>query len=153
MQSSWCRDYDPKRLELAQSFGAETISLGSGENVLDKAKTFSRGLGVDAVIITASTTSNEPITQAAKMCRKRGKIVLVGVIGLQLDRTIFYEKELTFQVSCAYGPGRYDQEYEEKGKDYPAAYVRWTQQRNFEAVLDMMSSRSLDLDPLITHRF
>ena len=87
------------------------------------------------------------------MCRKRGKIVLVGVIGLQLNRTIFYEKELTFQVSCAYGPGRYDQEYEEKGKDYPAAYVRWTQQRNFEAVLDMMSSRSLDLDPLITHRF
>ena len=114
---------------------------------------FSRGKGVDAVIITASTKSNDPVTQAARMSRKRGRIILVGVTGLELSRADFYEKELTFQVSCSYGPGRYDANYEDKGQDYPYAFVRWTEQRNFEAILDMMVNGQLDVAPLISHRF
>ncbi len=105
------------------------------------------------MIITASTKSTDPITQAARMCRKRGRIVLVGVTGLELNRADFYEKELTFQVSCSYGPGRYDPNYEDMGQDYPLGFVRWTEQRNFEAVLDMLASGQLDVKPLITHRF
>ena len=112
-----------------------------------------RGQGVDAVIITAATDSNEPVSQAAQMCRKRGRIVLVGVVGLNLSRDEFYEKELTFQVSCSYGPGRYDSAYEEGGHDYPIGFVRWTEQRNFEAVLELMASGQLDVKPLISHRF
>ena len=87
------------------------------------------------------------------MCRKRGRIVLVGVTGLELSRDDFFKKELTFQVSASYGPGRYDPNYEEKGQDYPVGFVRWTEQRNFEAVLDMMSDGRLDVKPLISHRF
>jgi threonine dehydrogenase-like Zn-dependent dehydrogenase len=96
---------------------------------------------------------NEPVHQAAFMCRKRGRIVLVGVTGLELSRADFYEKELTFQVSCSYGPGRYDPNYEEKGQDYPIGFVRWTEQRNFEAVLDMLADGRLAVKPLISHRF
>lgn len=114
---------------------------------------FSRGQGVDGVIITASTKSSDPVRQAARMSRKRGRIVLVGVTGLELNRADFYEKELSFQVSCSYGPGRYDAAYEERGQDYPFGFVRWTEQRNLEAVLDMMASGQLDVKPLITHRF
>ena len=157
LKAQGCRvlgiDYDPDRLKLARMFGAETINPGIGEDVLAKAQAFSRGFGVDAVIITASTRSNDPVSQAAQMCRKRGRIVLVGVVGLELNRADFYEKELSFQVSCSYGPGRYDSNYEDKGQDYPVGFVRWTEQRNFEAVLDMMSSGALDLTALITHRF
>jgi predicted dehydrogenase len=87
------------------------------------------------------------------MCRKRGRIVLVGVVGMEMSRADFYEKELSFQVSCSYGPGRYDVEYEEKGNDYPAAFVRWTEQRNFEAILDMMADGRINMQPLISHRF
>lgn len=146
-------DYLSDRIELASSFGAETINLSKEENPVEVATEFSRGRGVDAVLITASTGSSEPVSQAAKMCRKRGRIVLVGVTGLELSRADFYEKELTFQVSCSYGPGRYDPAYEEKGHDYPVGYVRWTEQRNFEAVLDMMVDGRMDVVPLISHRF
>jgi predicted dehydrogenase/threonine dehydrogenase-like Zn-dependent dehydrogenase len=146
-------DFDPVRLELARQFGAEVVNPSAGQDVLVAAASFSRGSGVDAVIITASTKSNEPVAQAAKMCRKRGRIVLVGVVGLELSRADFYEKELTFQVSCSYGPGRYDPEYEEAGHDYPVGFVRWTEQRNFEAVLDLMAAGRLDVVPLISHRF
>src|SRR5207248_7198033 len=92
-------------------------------------------------------------TQAARMCRKRGRIVLIGVTGLELNRDDFYQKELSFQVSCSYGPGRYDPDYEEKGNDYPLGFVRWTEHRNFEAVLDMMASGRLNVRPLVTHGF
>ncbi|RMG89674.1 MAG: dehydrogenase [Chloroflexi bacterium] len=147
-------DPDPARCALARQFGAEVaIAPNRDGNVLAAAQTFSRGRGVDAVLITASTTSNEPVHQAAQMCRKRGRIVLVGVAGLELSRTDFYEKELSFQVSCSYGPGRYDPAYEEKCRDYPVGFVRWTVQRNFEAVLDMLAKGALNVAPLITHRF
>ncbi|MCK5717590.1 MAG: Gfo/Idh/MocA family oxidoreductase, partial [Thiomargarita sp.] len=114
---------------------------------------FSRGRGVDGVLLTAATKSNEPIHQAALMCRKRGRIVLIGVIGLKLSRDDFYKKELSFQVSSSYGPGRYDPHYEEEGQDYPIGFVRWTEQRNFEAVLDMMAEGHLNVQPLISHTF
>ena len=146
-------DMDPEKLELARQFGAETVDLSRGEDPVAAATGFSRGHGIDAVVITAATKSNEPMHQAAIMCRKRGRIVLVGVVGLDLSRADFYEKELSFQVSCSYGPGRYDPLYEEGGHDYPVGFVRWTEQRNFEAVLDMMAVGSLDVAPLISHRF
>jgi predicted dehydrogenase/D-arabinose 1-dehydrogenase-like Zn-dependent alcohol dehydrogenase len=131
-------DPDPNRLELGASFGAESLSIGAV---------------VDGALITAATRSSEPVHQAAVMCRKRGRIILVGVTGLELSRDDFYKKELTFQVSCSYGPGRYDPAYEEGGQDYPLPYVRWTAQRNFEAVLKLMAQGNLDVAPLITHRF
>jgi predicted dehydrogenase/threonine dehydrogenase-like Zn-dependent dehydrogenase len=157
LKAQGCRvlglDFDADKLELARRFGAEVLDLRSGADPVAAAQTFSRGRGVDAVIITASTKSSEPVHQAALMCRKRGRIVLVGVTGLELSRADFYEKELNFQVSCSYGPGRYDPNYEEKGQDYPVGFVRWTEQRNFEAVLDMLAERRLDVAPLVTHRF
>ena len=143
---------DSSKTEVARQLGAQTVDLSSGEDTLTIAYEFSRGRGVDGVLITASTKSSEPLTQAAKMCRKRGRIVLVGVSGLELNRDDFYKKELSFQVSCSYGPGRYDMEYEVKGHDYPVGYVRWTEQRNFEAVLDILES-GLDFSLFITHRF
>ena len=146
-------DFDADKLALARSFGAEVVDLSAGQDPVAAAQAFSRGRGVDGVIITASTKSNEPVHQAALMCRKRGRIVLVGVIGLELSRADFYEKELSFQVSCSYGPGRYDPSYEEQGVDYPVGFVRWTEQRNLEAVLDMMADGRLDVKPLISHRF
>jgi threonine dehydrogenase-like Zn-dependent dehydrogenase/predicted dehydrogenase len=146
-------DLDPAKLALARQFGAAVVDLSAGEDPVAAAGAFSRGRGVDAVVVTAATKSSEPIHQAALMCRKRGRIVLVGVTGLELSRADFYEKELSFQVSCSYGPGRYDPSYEEKGHDYPVGYVRWTEQRNFEAVLDMLTDGRLDVGPLISHRF
>ena len=157
LRANGCRvlgiDLDPAKLQLARSFGAEVVNLCAGEDPVVAAERFSRGRGVDAVIVTASTRSNEPMHQAALMCRKRGRIVLVGVTGLELSRDDFFKKELTFQVSASYGPGRYDPTYEEKGQDYPVGFVRWTEQRNFEAVLDMMADGRLDVQPLISHRF
>ena len=157
LKAQGCRvlgiDYDSKKTRLAQKFGAEIVNLGEGQDSIKEAERFSRSKGVDAVIIAAATKSNDPVTQAAIMCRKRGRIVLVGVSGLELSREIFYKKELTFQVSSSYGPGRYDPNYEEKGFDYPIGFVRWTEQRNFEAVLDMMAEGRLNLKPLVSHQF
>lgn len=157
LRAQGCRvlaiDYDESKLDLAKSYGAEICNPGRGEDPVAVGMAFSRGAGVDGVIITASTKSNDPVTQAARMSRKRGRIILVGVTGLELSRADFYEKELSFQVSCSYGPGRYDPSYEEQGHDYPLAFVRWTEQRNFEAILDMMSSGQLNVKPLISNRF
>ena len=144
-------DLDESRLALAREFGAEAHDIRTVDPVA-AGLTFSAGRGIDAVLITASTKSNAPVHQAAQMSRKRGRIILVGVTGLELKRSDFYEKELSFQVSCSYGPGRYDPEYEQKGHDYPYGFVRWTAQRNFEAVLDMMARGTLDVKPLISQR-
>jgi predicted dehydrogenase/threonine dehydrogenase-like Zn-dependent dehydrogenase len=157
LRAQGCRvlaiDFDESKLALARQFGAQTCNPGAGEDPVAAGMALSRGQGVDGVIITASTQTSDPVTQAARMSRKRGRIVLVGVTGLELNRADFYEKELSFQVSCSYGPGRYDPAYEEKGQDYPLGFVRWTEQRNFEAVLDLLASGHLDVTPLITHRF
>lgn len=157
LRANGCRvlglDFDKAKLALAKKFGAEVVDLSEGQDPIKAAERFSRGRGVDAVIVTAATKSSEPIHQAALMCRKRGRVVLVGVTGLELSREDFFKKELTFQVSASYGPGRYDSNYEQKGQDYPVGFVRWTEQRNFEAVLDMMADRRLDVGPLISHRF
>jgi len=157
LRANGCRvlgiDYDSSRCELARQFGAETVDLSKGEDPIAIAHGFSRGRGVDAVVVAAATQSDEVMHQSAEMCRKRGRIVLVGVVGLNLRRDDFFKKEITFQVSASYGPGRYDPLYEEKGQDYPVGFVRWTEQRNFEAVLDLMASGMLDVKPLITHRF
>ncbi len=155
LRANGCRvlgvDYDSARVELASSFGAEVVNLSRGEDPVSVAAAFSRGRGVDSVLITAATKSSDPVHQAALMCRKRGRIVLVGVSGLELSRDDFYEKEISFQVSCSYGAGRYDAAYE-SGQDYPFGFVRWTAQRNFEAFLDVLATGQLNLEPLITHR-
>lgn len=157
LKANGCRviglDFDPAKLALARQFGAETIDLSSGQDPLASAMALTGERGVDGVLICASTSSSDPVSQAARMSRKRGRIVLVGVTGLELSRADFYEKELSFQVSCSYGPGRYDPRYEEGGQDYPLPYVRWTEQRNFQAVLELMAEGRIDVDPLITHRF
>lgn len=146
-------DPDLTRTGLAAKFGIETLELAAGADPVATAKAYSGGRGVDGVIITASTPSDEPVHQAAQMCRKRGRIVLVGVTGLKLSRADFYEKELSFQVSCSYGPGRYDPGYESGAYDYPLGFVRWTAKRNFEAVLDMLADGRLQVAPLVTNRF
>lgn len=143
-------DPDPARCELALRMGATVAEPGlRGDAVAAR----TGGLGADAVLLTASTESQGPIRLAAEAVRKKGRIVLVGVVGLELDRRPFYFKECEFVVSCSYGPGRYDAAYEERGQDYPAAYVRWTEQRNLAAVLELMGAGRLDVMPLITHRF
>jgi predicted dehydrogenase/threonine dehydrogenase-like Zn-dependent dehydrogenase len=155
LKASGCRvvgfDLDQDKLRLAERFGIYAVNSGTQDPVVVMQE-FTGQIGADAVIITASSKSNTVIKQAATMCRKRGRIVLVGVIGLQLDRADFYEKELTFQVSCSYGPGRYDQEYEQRGHDYPLPFVRWTEKRNFEAILEAIRNGSLDVESLITER-
>ena len=144
-------DFNRDRLAMAAQFGAETVDLSVVDDPVPAAIAFSNGRGVDSVIITASTKSNDPVHNAAQMSRQRGRIILVGVVGLELSRADFYEKELTFQVSCSYGPGRYDENYEYKGHDYPYGFVRWTEQRNFEAILDLLSSGRLNVHSLISH--
>jgi predicted dehydrogenase/threonine dehydrogenase-like Zn-dependent dehydrogenase len=157
LRANGCRvlgiDYDSKKCEIARKFGAETVDLSKGEDPVIISQGFSRGRGVDGVLITAATQSDEVMHQSAEMCRKRGRIVLVGVVGLNLRRDDFFKKEITFQVSASYGPGRYDSFYEDEGNDYPVGFVRWTEQRNFEAILDMMSSGALDVKSVITHRY
>jgi len=157
LRANGCRvlgiDSDPARTALARAFGAETVDLSNGEDPLALANAFSQGRGVDGVLLTLSSKNNEPVAQAARMCRQRGRIVLVGTAGLALNRADFYEKELSFQVSCSYGPGRHDPDYEDRGQDYPAGLVRWTEQRNLEAVLALMACGQLDVAPLISQRF
>ncbi|HVU14142.1 MAG TPA: bi-domain-containing oxidoreductase, partial [Phototrophicaceae bacterium] len=145
-------DFDEHKLALARHYGAQTANLSVGVDPVAAGMAFSQGRGVDAVLVTASSKSDDIIHQAAQMSRKRGRIILVGVVGLSLSRADFYEKELTFQVSCSYGPGRYDDAYEQGGSDYPFGFVRWTEQRNFEAVLGLMVSGKLDLSKLISTR-
>lgn len=154
LRSNGCRvigfDYDADKVALAQQKGILAINPADGTDTVKFVQEITQHIGADGIVITASNKSNDIISQAAQMCRKRGRIVLVGVIGLSLNRADFYEKELSFQVSCSYGPGRYDDEYEQKGQDYPIGYVRWTAKRNFEAILQAIALKQLDVSPLIT---
>ena len=144
-------DLDEDKLKRAESYGITAVNSGKQDPVRFMEE-FTGQVGADAVIITASPKSNDVIKQSANMSRKRGRIVLVGVVGLDIDRADFYEKELSFQVSCSYGPGRYDEEYEQRGNDYPLPFVRWTEKRNFEAILEAIRNGSLDVQSLITER-
>ena len=143
-------DFDQQKVDMANSFGVTAINPGKGVDPVKFVEEYTNSVGADGVLITASAKSDEVIHQACLMSRKRGRIVLVGVIGLNMRRDDFYKKELTFQVSCSYGAGRYDEDYENKGHDYPFAYVRWTEKRNFQAILGAISNGGLDVKPLIT---
>lgn len=155
LTANGCRviGYDPdqKKVEIALLKGIKAFNT-IGTDPVKFVMQETSGIGTDGVIITASGKSDEIIHQSALMSRKRGRIILVGVVGLNMQRADFYEKELSFQVSCSYGPGRYDENYEQKGHDYPVGYVRWTEKRNFEAILHAISSGQLDVKPLITER-
>ena len=157
LRANGCRvlgiDFDKEKIEKAKSYGADTYCLTNEGDPLKYAENFSKNRGVDAVLITAASKDNNIINDAAKMCRKKARIILVGVTGLDILRDEFYKKELTFQVSCSYGPGRYDVNYEEKGLDYPIGFVRWTQNRNFEAILDLISDSKVNFKSLISHKF
>ena len=154
LKANGCRvigfDFDKHKVELAKTYGVEGFAINESVDPVELAMNFSKQNGVDAVLITAATTSNSPAHQAPQMCRKRGRVVLVGVIGLELSRDDFYKKEISFQVSCSYGPGRYETAYEKKGLDYPIGFVRWTEQRNFEAILQLMKEKKLVTDLLIS---
>jgi predicted dehydrogenase/threonine dehydrogenase-like Zn-dependent dehydrogenase len=143
-------DLDPRRVALAQGFGVQAVTRKQAEaSVL----AFTSNLGADAVLICADTPSNDPVELAGAIARNRGKIVATGAVGLTLPRKIYYEKELNFINSRSYGPGRYDAAYEENGQDYPSGYVRWTEGRNFQAVVELLENGKLNVAPLISHRF
>lgn len=143
-------DFDQQKVDIAKEKGIIAINPATGVDPVSFVEENTDNVGADGVIITASAKGDEIIHQACQMSRKRGRIVLVGVIGMNMRRDDFYKKELTFQVSCSYGAGRYDEEYEQKGHDYPLPYVRWTEKRNFQAILNAISNGGLDVKSLIT---
>lgn len=145
-------DFDEQKVEIALAKGIKALNPAKGNDPVKFVRQVTNEIGADSVIITASNKSDEIIHQAAEMSRIRGRIILVGVIGLNMLRDDFYKKELSFQVSCSYGPGRYDENYEQKGHDYPIGYVRWTEKRNFETILNAISTGQLDVKSLITER-
>ena len=143
-------DLDPARVKIASSLGLEAVTRSRAEST---AQAFSSNRGMDAVIICADASSNDPVELAGVIARDRGSVVATGAVGLNIPRKIYYEKEISFINSRSYGPGRYDSNYEENGDDYPIGYVRWTEGRNFQAVVDLMASGKLNVKPLISHRF
>ena len=155
LKASGCRvmgmDVVPRNFDLALSLGCDRCALSS-EDAVTQVLSFTRGYGADAIVVTAATTSNQPVELAIQCARKRGTVVAVGAVGMNIPRSPFYEKEINFRMSCSYGPGRYDPNYEEQGQDYPLGFVRWTENRNMEAALDMMAQRKLSVGPLVTHR-
>jgi predicted dehydrogenase/threonine dehydrogenase-like Zn-dependent dehydrogenase len=145
-------EFDQAKLDLAASWGVIPVNPAKGDDQIKVVESLTGGIGADGVIITASAKDDSVIHNACVMSRKRGRVILVGVIGLNMRRDDFYKKELSFQVSCSYGAGRYDEEYENKGHDYPLAFVRWTEKRNFETILMSIASGKLNVAPLITER-
>jgi predicted dehydrogenase len=155
LKASGCRvlasDLDRSRRELAAELGAEVVADAS--ELIDAARAFSQGHGVDGVIITASTKSNEPVEAAGEIARQKGRVVVVGAVGMTLPREPYYKNELEFRLSMSYGPGRYDRAYEEQGHDYPFGYVRWTEQRNMEAFLVLLRQGQVKVSRLVTDRY
>jgi predicted dehydrogenase/threonine dehydrogenase-like Zn-dependent dehydrogenase len=143
-------DVDPSRIDLASSLGLGAVRRGEA---VDSSVAFTANRGFDVILICADTTSNDPIELAGVIARDRARVVATGAVGLSFPRKVYYEKEISFINSRSYGPGRYDLTYEEQGNDYPLGYVRWTEGRNFEAVVDLMAKGQLQVKPLITHRF
>jgi len=146
-------DIDEKKISLGKRNGLDDGTIRSADNIESMISSFTKGNGFDAVIITAATTSTDPLAFAGTIARQKGRIVLVGVVGMEIPRDIYYKKELELVVSCSYGPGRYDREYEEFGHDYPISYVRWTEQRNMEAFLYLLEEKKISLDNIVSHVF
>jgi predicted dehydrogenase/threonine dehydrogenase-like Zn-dependent dehydrogenase len=157
LKASGCRvaglDFAHDRVRLAAEHGADLALALGNENVERQVFDFTHGRGADAIIITAATSSNEPVEQAARLARDRARVIMVGVTGMDLPRRDYFQKELTFVVSRSYGPGRYDPDYEEHGHDYPIGYIRWTENRNIEAFLDLVAAGHVRPEALTTHRF
>ena len=145
-------DLEQQKIDLAKQLGADE-GCKSDNDAKARVLEWSRGRGADAVLITAATSSNGPVELAGEISRPKGRVVVVGAVGLNLPRKPYYDRELTFRISMSYGPGRYDRDYEERGQDYPFGYVRWTEGRNIEAFLDMLAAGRIRIEPLITHRF
>lgn len=156
LKAAGCRvvgmDIDSQRCELARRLGADAVACRD-EDFCELCTQVSQGRGIDAVLITAETASSAPVNLAGTVARDRAIVIAVGTVGMDIQRKAYYEKELDFRVSRSYGPGRYDTAYEQKGRDYPLGYVRWTETRNMEAFLELLGERKIDVDSLITHRF
>jgi polar amino acid transport system substrate-binding protein len=154
LKASGCRvigfDPNPQRCQDAIDLGA---NVAVSSDLVAAADQFSQGSGMDAVLIMAATKSNEPVSLAGALARMKAKVVVTGLVGMDLPRDDYYKKELDFKLSLSYGPGRYDSNYEEGGNDYPYGYVRWTGQRNISAVLDLVASGEVTPSALVTHRF
>lgn len=146
-------DIDPEKVKMGLKLGMDAGIERSQATIEEQIMAFSEGNGADAVIITAATKSKDPLIFAGNVSKQKGKVVLVGVVGMEIPRDIYYPKELEFIISCSYGPGRYDKEYEEEGHDYPYGYVRWTEKRNMESFLELLSEKKIVLDDIITHSF
>jgi predicted dehydrogenase/threonine dehydrogenase-like Zn-dependent dehydrogenase len=147
-------DLSERLIKLAQDTAANVALHRNDPNLIAACNNFTNGHGFDAVIITAAAPSNDPVELSAEIARKKGKVIIVGAVNMDIPREPhFYKKELELKMSCSYGPGRYDVSYEEAGNDYPYAYVRWTEQRNMEAFIDLLSSGAINIKPLITHTF
>lgn len=157
LKANGCRvfgiDRDRKRVALAQELGADEALISTGPSLTDRIHTFSQGRGADAVLIAAATESSGPVELAGEICRDRGRVIVVGAVKIDVPRRKYYERELSLQVSRSYGPGRYDSAYEEGGHDYPIGYVRWTENRNMEAFLELLEQQKVNVSRLITHRF
>jgi predicted dehydrogenase/threonine dehydrogenase-like Zn-dependent dehydrogenase len=156
LKANGCRvfgvDLDQGKIDLAKRFGADDGSA-PGDDARRRIMDWSRGRGADAVLITATSPTNQPVELAGEISRPKGRVVVVGAVGLNLPRKPYYDRELSFKISMSYGPGRYDPEYEERGHDYPFGYVRWTEGRNIEAFLDLLAEGRVNVEQLITHRF
>ena len=158
LKANGCRvfaaDIDPTAVDRARTLGkADAVANLGSDPVEAMVDDFTRGRGADMVLICAATSSNDPVITAGKICRQRGRVIVIGAVGMDLPRPNYYEKEIRFSVSCSYGPGRYDPDYEEGGQDYPFGFVRWTEGRNMEAVLDLMAAGDFDPVSLVTHRY